>query len=151
LTTLSRAALYSAREQITSAVFLAERARTALYVQKFLGGDEAPEELQKRYAETEAALAHEKAENDRLRARVAELENAAQEGAEGEKKGIDPRERKTFLKLLKAALFMDKQRTIEDRNLAGKLANKTQELFEDSPVAERTVRNKLNEIKELEE
>lgn len=90
------------------------------------------------------------AENERLRARVAELENAAQKSAEKEEKTLATREKNTLLKLIHAAVELGGRHSISEAGLAGKLARKTEELYSDANVSERTVLNKIKEIGNLE-
>ena len=91
------------------------------------------------------------AENEKLKARIAELENALQKATAGVKKAVDERERKTFLKLIHAALSLGRKFPVSDRSLASLLAKKTQELYPSKPVNNDTAKNKLNEIIKLYE
>jgi len=143
------------------------------------------------------------AENEKFRARIAELENVPQKGAESEEiacfrwnlanaemsrdrleahniglsdklevktlelarprqeleevstgrgqKPIDPREKKTLLKLIHAALSIERKKDIKDRSLTGILVAKTQELYPSKSVDADTVKKKLNEIRKLYE
>lgn len=129
------------REQANYGAFFLERCHFVLEAQKQNGPLQA-QEMQK----MQASLTTIKAENEALRARVAELENVLQKATEGEKKGIDPRERKTFLKLIHAALSLERRFSPSNSSLAGLLAAKTQELYPAKPVDNDTIKKKLNEI-----
>ena len=96
--------------------------------------------------EYEAALAAQKAENESLRAKIAELENAPQKAAEGATKPIDPREKKTLLRLIHAALSLNKSYSVDYCHLAGILVAKCQNLYPETAPDQDTVKKKLNEI-----
>lgn len=78
-----------------------------------------------------------------------EAEEAEASSRKGGEKPLTNREKDTLLKLIHAAVELGGKRAITDRGLAVLLANKTQTIYGEASVDENTVRNKLNDIKEL--
>lgn len=93
--------------------------------------------------------------SDELEVKTLELARLRQEleevSAGRGQKPIDPREKKTLLKLIHAALSIERKKAVGDRSLAGILASKTQELYSSKSVDVDTVKKKLNEIIKLHE
>ena len=90
-------------------------------------------------------------ENDFLKSELRKLKNQPQKAIDSSEKPLATREKKTLLKLLRAAIELDDRRKIDKRGLAGALARKTQLLYKDSPVSERTVEIKIREIIDLQD
>lgn len=106
--------------------------------------------VEKFFEDTHKLLEIKDEEIANLKVRIAELENSFQIGTEGKEKQLSTREKNTLLKLVHAAVELDGKRTIEKRGLAGELARKTEELYPDARISERTVSDKLKEILGLE-